>query len=1147
MNKMTKIIRILLLTLMSHVLLAQEYVAVLEFDGSGMSKVEARNITERFSYELSQTRKFNIIERQQLDLILDEQKTQLSGCVADECAVQIGELAGARFVIAGSVTKTFGLYGIAVRLIDVESGEIVTHILESDEADVQKFVSQRVRNAALRMAAEGGSTNGLSSSSGITVSSGEKGSVVFALDRPGAAVYVDNAYTTQASSQTVSLNLTDGTHQIKFTLPGQQDWVKQLNVLAGETLNYEVTFESGTGSGGVAIDYGIVMVRSDPTGAIAYLDGVELGPTPAQNTKVGVGKHLIRVEKPLYHSYAEEISITSDGIEQIQANLKPRFGRLVIKSVPPGAVVQLNGQQKGRTPVDLPELPSGDYLITVSKDLYHDSEEKYTITDGSNNERTVVLHPAFGQLSVEVNPIGADVFVDGQFKGEAPIIMDELPSGTFRLKLTQDLYETLDEEITIEDGKTNKQFVVLTPRFGTLIITGSPESAEVSINGIAVGKLPLINHRVSTGLAEIKISLKDYHEHEQFIQVDVNGMYPVNVDLVRHSGTIVAISDPPEAMLRLDGVELGPSPQILKQIPTGQHSLVFAHPAFLEEVRDFNLELDERKEISLKLVTYEGSIQQDIDRFAWYRNLSLVGSGGFALGSLALKLTSSGTYDDYKAATDSDQAVELFENANSLNQLSGIALGLAAVALAPALYFQLDISEQKQHLGVVLHTPVSNVDQINEYSLAGESFTQKVGEVINNMDEAQFHPIRRGWNHDYGFTIGGGGILNTFEYLRSLLSFEAFQKLVPMDVYVSGPHSKSELILNNEYSFGHYNPEFVRYFQASVTQLLKRESFVSTTRNILIRHGIIEKLERLQHIYNYISKNESEFEEFVGQYETMLMNKTLPSNGYRLLVPKSLDNDDYWNWAEGNYNFWIRRYIDGTMPVWIEIINTIVNSYKNDIATVTDIDGNAYRTIKIGKQVWMAENLRVTHYRNGEEIPKLSSGISWRAIGISGLSKKGVYCSYDNNERNVDRYGYLYNGHAVKDSRQLAPEGWHVATEEDWQELELYVGMNDLAIDSTGYRGSNQGSQLSGIKALWSDGSLENSTLFGSSGFMALPGGGREKSGQYRYIGEGSLFWSATRITDYALWMRAVSNDEIGIYRGEADMWAGMSIRCVKD
>jgi TolB-like protein len=697
MSKLGRIIILMVLVLQT--LSAQEYVAILEFEGSGMSTIEARNITERFSFELQQTHKFNLIERQALDQIIDEQKVQLSGCVADECAVELGKLAGARYVIAGSVTKTFDLYGIAVRLIDVESGEIITHILESDEADVQKFVSQRVRNAALRMAAEGGSMNEQSGGGAVTVSTGEKGSVVLSLNKSGAAIFVDGAYTTQATSQTVSLNLTEGSHELKFALAGQKDWVKQLNVLAGETLNYKVVFESGRGSGGVALDYGIVMVRSEPTGALVFLDGVELGSTPAQNTKVGVGKHLVRVENPLYHTYVEEITITSDGIEQVQAKLRPRFGRLVIKSEPAGAVVHLNGQQKGNTPIDLLELASGDYTITVSKELYHDSEQKYTITDGSKNERTVVLNPAFGQFSVEVNPKGADIFLDGQFKGESPLTIDGLPSGSFRLKVSKALYESMDEEIIIEDGETNQQFVVLSPRFGTLNITGSPNTAQVSINGKVVDNLPLINQRVGTGLAEIKITCPNYHTHEQFIQIDLNEMYPLQVDLVRHSGTIVAISNPPEALLRLDGEELGPSPQIFKKIPTGQHKLVFAHPGFLEEVREFNLGLDERKEFDIKLVTYDGSIQQDIDKLSMKRNLSLLGSGGFALGALALKISSNDTYNDYKVATDSNQAANLFDEANSLNQMAGISLGMTVITLAPVIYFQLNISELKLKLG----------------------------------------------------------------------------------------------------------------------------------------------------------------------------------------------------------------------------------------------------------------------------------------------------------------------------------------------------------------------------------------------------------------------------------------------------------------
>ena len=599
---------------------AQDYVAVLEFDGSGMSKIEARNITERFSFELQQTRKFILIERQALEQIIGEQKVQLSGCVADECAVEVGKLAGARYVIAGSVTKTFGLYGIAVRLIDVESGEIVTHILESDEADVQKFVSQRVRNAAMRMAAEGGiaanSTSHEEKHEEKLVSISEKGSVVFTLNKVGSALWVNDLYMTKVNSESTTLKLPEGLYQIKFTLAGHKDWVKSLNLISDETLNYEVDFELGLGSGDDTVETGILVVRSEPVGAIAYLDGVSLGPTPAQNTKVGVGKHIIRVEKPLYHPYNEEISIVPDGIEQVQVTLAPNFGTLTVLSEPSGALVKLNGQNKGSTPLDLPELISGDYIISLSKDLYYNSEENYSVMDGSDNEYKAVLHPAFGKLSIVTIPEDVSVYLDGQFRGVSPLNLDEIPSGLFRIKVSRELYETQEKQITIEDGKTNHQMIELIPRFGKLTVTGSPASAKVYVNNKLIGNLSIIDEPIGTGLAQIRVTELGYHDHEDFLQVNNNEIYSLNVTLEQKTGTVIVTSTPPGATLHLDGNEIGLTPQILKMVQIGKHQITISHPAYAKEVREFHLELGEREEFNLELGAYESTATKQTKRQA---------------------------------------------------------------------------------------------------------------------------------------------------------------------------------------------------------------------------------------------------------------------------------------------------------------------------------------------------------------------------------------------------------------------------------------------------------------------------------------------------------------------------------------------------
>ena len=107
--------------------------------------------------------------------------------------------------------------------------------------------------------------------------------------------------------------------------------------------------------------------------------------------------------------------------------------------------------------------------------------------------------------------------------------------------------------------------------------------------------------------------------------------------------------------------------------------------------------------------------------------------------------------------------------------------------------------------------------------------------------------------------------------------------------------------------------------------------------------------------------------------------------------------------------------------------------------TVTDIDGNAYHTVAIGKQVWLVENLKVTRYRNGDQIPNVSDNKQWCNLTT------GAYCNYNNDANNVTTYGRLYNWYAVHDIRNIAPKGWHVATDVEWKILTDYLGGETIA------------------------------------------------------------------------------------------------------
>ena len=226
-----------------------------------------------------------------------------------------------------------------------------------------------------------------------------------------------------------------------------------------------------------------------------------------------------------------------------------------------------------------------------------------------------------------------------------------------------------------------------------------------------------------------------------------------------------------------------------------------------------------------------------------------------------------------------------------------------------------------------------------------------------------------------------------------------------------------------------------------------------------------------------------------------------------------------------------------------------------ELGAIVDYDGNCYSTIQLGNQRWMIKNLKTTHYADGTEIPLVENVSEWEDLGYD----EKAYCYYNNSEKNEARvYGALYtwaaamNGAISSDMNPseiqgVCPDGWHLPSDDEWKELEMFLGMSQADADLEGFRGEDIGSKLASSSEGWLDGYLDSTPEFGTSGFNAKPGGGRRYDGTFGHKGDNANFWTATEYSNIRAWGRHIYSSYSSVHRYMNAKSDGFSVRCVKD
>jgi len=184
--------------------------------------------------------------------------------------------------------------------------------------------------------------------------------------------------------------------------------------------------------------------------------------------------------------------------------------------------------------------------------------------------------------------------------------------------------------------------------------------------------------------------------------------------------------------------------------------------------------------------------------------------------------------------------------------------------------------------------------------------------------------------------------------------------------------------------------------------------------------------------------------------------------------------------------------------------------------------------IVIGTQQWMAKNLDVSFYRNGDPIPQVADPTAWANLTT------GAWCYYNNDSTQGNKYGKLYNWYAINDPRGLAPTGWHIPSDAEWSTMEKSLGGSSVA-----------GGKMKEAGTLhWATPNTEGSN---TSNWVGLPGGCRNVNGFFSNVKEAGWWWSSSESNSSLAVCRIMSFNVASIAKSYAYKYYGYSVRCLKD
>ena len=409
---------------------ANNNIAILQLEVTGgIPSTYAPALTDRLRQEIFQTGAFKIMERGEMNEILKEIGFQMSGCTSNECVVEAGRMLGVSQMLAGNVSQMGEMHTVTIRLIDVQTSEIIR--IESVDCfcTINEVLTTKLRQVARKLAGAGDDD---------VIDSGDMiglGNIRISSSPSGATVYLDGEET-ENKTPTVLSQISAGKHLIRLEKGGLHG-SKQIYILPDMTSDVEVELKKGLGA---------CTIDSDPPSADIFLDDRLIGTSPVKLDTLTSGKHLLTARAEGYIEHRQEITISVNERTSVKIKLM-KYGGIYIRSEPPGSDVSIGREKMGATPLHLPEITPGKYQIALRHLGYQKHEFSVETHSGAIDTFRFELLPiakSSALLRSAIIPGTGQIYSGHKIKG-AGILLGEAAAGYLAYHFIRSHSSAVDE------------------------------------------------------------------------------------------------------------------------------------------------------------------------------------------------------------------------------------------------------------------------------------------------------------------------------------------------------------------------------------------------------------------------------------------------------------------------------------------------------------------------------------------------------------------------------------------------------------------------------------------------------------------------------------------------------------------------------